>query len=259
LTTTFQSIGEPWIKDLFTLKDKIYYEMVHRLLRFGQKHIPYYFVRGMTGYMLENYKHKNLVGVEIGTQNGFNAKVMMLVLPISKLYCVDPYVDYVEDMDVYKKHNKVDISEFYTARNLLNQFDNRVVFYRDYSDKVYNRFDDDSLDFVYIDGNHSYEFVMNDILLYLPKVKSGGIIGGHDFGSKYGGVVQAVFDFTQKHDYNLFTGRDNDWWIIKNKLIVRFGEDKMIETIDKNEVNQKELIEKVNEIIRALNWLTNPL
>lgn len=41
--------------------------------------------------------------------------------------------------------------------------------------------EDRSLDFVYIDANHDYLSVMNDIDFWLPKVKMGGAIGGHDF------------------------------------------------------------------------------
>ena len=215
MTTTFQSIGEPWNKNLFDLKDKIYYELIHRLLRLGKRYVPHYFIRGMTGYILENYKHENLLGVEIGTQNGFNAKVMLLVLPMQKLYCIDPYEDYTEDMGGYRKKNIVGNNVFYDATRYLKSFGSRVLFYRNYSDAVYDKFDDDSLDFVYIDGNHSYDYVMKDITLYLPKVKPGGILGGHDYGSRYGGVVHAVNDYTREHNMDLYTGRDADWWIIK--------------------------------------------
>ncbi len=50
-------------------------------------------------------------------------------------------------------------------------------------------YEDNSLDFVFIDANHNYEFVKKDIEAWLPKIKKGGYIGGHDYG---GGVKQAV-------------------------------------------------------------------
>lgn len=56
--------------------------------------------------------------------------------------------------------------------------------------EVVNNFGDESLDFVFIDANHDYESVKNDILAWMPKIKNGGILAGHDyFGS---GVKQAV-------------------------------------------------------------------
>lgn len=217
MVTTFQTVGEPWNKELFGLKDKIYYELVHRLLRLGKRYVPNYFVRGMTGFLLENYKNSDgLVGVEVGTQNGFNARVMLSVLPVKCLFCVDPYEDYVEDMGRYQKCNVVGNSVFAGARSYLSGFGDRVVFFRDYSNVAVKNFDDGSLDFVYIDGNHSYDFVLEDIRLFLPKVRAGGVLGGHDFGSRYGGVVQAVFDFVSESGFELFTGRDADWWIIKD-------------------------------------------
>ena len=41
--------------------------------------------------------------------------------------------------------------------------------------------EDSSLDFVHIDGDHSYDFVMQDIILWGRKVRIGGIISGHDY------------------------------------------------------------------------------
>ncbi|GAH78866.1 unnamed protein product, partial [marine sediment metagenome] len=97
MTTTFQTVGEPVFKDKSSIKDKIFYEMVHRLLRLGRRYVPIYFVRGMTDYIYSHHSDKSLVGVEIGVQNGFNSKVMLMVLPIKMLYLIDPYEDYVED------------------------------------------------------------------------------------------------------------------------------------------------------------------
>ena len=51
---------------------------------------------------------------------------------------------------------------------------------------------DGSLDFVFIDADHSYASVVTDIALWLPKVKVGGWIGGHDYNPKWPGVVRAV-------------------------------------------------------------------
>jgi hypothetical protein len=51
---------------------------------------------------------------------------------------------------------------------------------------------DKSLDVVFIDANHSYESVRDDIEAWLPKVKMGGIIAGHDYTLNWPGVLQAV-------------------------------------------------------------------
>jgi len=76
----------------------------------------------------------------------------------------------------------------------------------------------EELDFVYIDGNHSYEFVKKDIQLYYQLIKADGVIGGHDFTGSFIGVVRAVVEFALKHRFKLektFFIRPPDWWIIK--------------------------------------------
>jgi hypothetical protein len=58
-----------------------------------------------------------------------------------------------------------------------------------------SRYEDKSLDFVFIDGSHIYEAVKADIEAWLPKVKVGGYLGGHDYGNQnepLNGVKQAV-------------------------------------------------------------------
>ena len=56
-----------------------------------------------------------------------------------------------------------------------------------------SQFEDKSLDFVFIDAGHSYEDVSADIKAWLPKVKPGGVLAGHDYSeSHWYGVVQAV-------------------------------------------------------------------
>lgn len=57
------------------------------------------------------------------------------------------------------------------------------------------QFKDKSVDFVFIDANHDYEYVKEDILAWLPKIKEGGIIAGHDYheiGDGFPGVYKAV-------------------------------------------------------------------
>jgi len=55
-----------------------------------------------------------------------------------------------------------------------------------------SNFKDRSIDFVFIDADHIYESVKRDILAWLPKIKQGGIIAGHDYCNEHPGVIQAV-------------------------------------------------------------------
>jgi len=78
--------------------------------------------------------------------------------------------------------------------NILKKINNNtnINFIRKQSKSAVNHFEDDSLDFVFIDAIHLYENVKEDIRIWLPKLKSGGILSGDDFLSEFPGVIQAV-------------------------------------------------------------------
>ena len=65
------------------------------------------------------------------------------------------------------------------------------------SDKAFEIFknSDEKFDFIYIDGNHTYEFVKRDIINALGLIKPGGILGGHDYKFKGSpGVIRALLE-----------------------------------------------------------------
>lgn len=69
----------------------------------------------------------------------------------------------------------------------------RTLFGGDSFDRAKD-FEDESIDFIFIDANHTYEYVSKDIACFLPKMKPGGIMAGHDFNGAHPGVVQAVIE-----------------------------------------------------------------
>ena len=60
------------------------------------------------------------------------------------------------------------------------------------STEIVKKYDDNSLDFVFIDADHKYESVRADILAWMPKVKKGGILAGHDYIDCHNGVIKSV-------------------------------------------------------------------
>ena len=83
--------------------------------------------------------------------------------------------------------------------NNTRYFDN-ITLYKDYSYNTVDKFQDGYFDFIYIDANHTYEDVKRDLELYLPKLKKGGLIGGHDYYVDWEGVVKAVNEVVGKPD-----------------------------------------------------------
>ena len=84
--------------------------------------------------------------------------------------------------EAFNNENKINWSEVKKEFKLnLRHFKNIIIHHKDFSHNVDDKFEDGTYDFVYIDADHSYESVKKDIELYLPKLKKGGIIGGHDY------------------------------------------------------------------------------
>jgi hypothetical protein len=171
---------------------------------------PNHYVRPVTSY-LNTLKLYDMVGVEIGTSYGENAKSMLTNLDIYKLYLVDPYMTY-SGYETAEPHATDDVM-FLKAKNNLEPFESKVVFIRKMSEDAVQDIPD-NVDFVYIDGNHAYEYVKKDIMLYFPKVRKGGVIGGHDFCASFPGVARAVLEFVDLNGLEL-QGLERDWWIQK--------------------------------------------
>ncbi len=94
---------------------------------------------------------------------------------------------------------------------------------KEFSTKASLSYKNNSIDFVFLDGNHLYKSVIADIEHWLPKIKIGGILSGHDFWNKehylyQEGVNKAV---TEKFKNDFVTTEDGCWYFIKkenNKL-----------------------------------------
>lgn len=151
----------------------------------------------------------DLVGVEIGVLDAENAYKIMTNLDIKKLYLIDPWCGY-GDMDGHGViGDNSDAQKCYEhAVKIMKEFGDKIIFIRAMSENAVKAIPN-NVDFVYIDGNHRYEYVKRDIELYYPKVKAGGMLAGHDFKSGEAGVQRAVEEFFGK-DYNT-PSKEWDW------------------------------------------------
>lgn len=95
-----------------------------------------------------------------------------------------------------------------------NKFKNRpdVKIIKDFSTNLKKYIKDDELDWAYIDGNHSYEYVLEDLEICKDLVKNGGFIlcddyhpkwesGGTHVGSGKGGPIKAITEFCLKYNF----------------------------------------------------------
>lgn len=128
---------------------------------------------------------KNLIIAEIGVAHGIHASEMLKYLNIKKLYLIDPFVKYKDTGVDY------DFSEAKPQKmDALMACRDKIEWIKKYSMEAVKDFEDEYFDFVYIDANHQYEYVLEDIKAWLPKVKKGGVLGGHDYDLD--GVKKAV-------------------------------------------------------------------
>jgi hypothetical protein len=161
------------------------------------------------------------VCAEIGVWKGeFSSRILELTSP-SMLHLIDPWEfqsDFSDRMyggTVAKNQEDMD-SIYSSVKRKFNSFDN-VILNRGKSEKILQQFPDQYFDWVYIDGNHFYEFVLNDLRLSLSKVKPTGFISGDDYnwGRKYGFPVRnAVNDFLHEN------ALDNKLEIIGSQFII---------------------------------------
>jgi len=164
--------------------------------------------RPMTLFLKDYMGDRALTGCEIGVARGVNAKSLCELLNIETLYLVDPYEPYQQDHRVSDYGDK-----FREAQQHLEAFQNIVRWLCHCSTEAIQWLPN-KLDFVYIDGNHQYQHVKQDLRLYYEKVRHGGVIGGDDFCGTWLGVVQAVLEFANEKELDL-QGQAHDFWFVK--------------------------------------------
>lgn len=115
--------------------------------------------------------------------------------------------------DLIDKHRKFESDDLFTMfwRNVEPVKQGITKIWAGDSIKVAQDFQDNSLDFVFIDANHEYEAVKLDIETWLPKVKVGGVLAGHDHSPDWPGVEKACMEKFGLWNY----GVKNTSWIYK--------------------------------------------
>ena len=148
--------------------------------------------------------------IEVGSWKGKSSAYMAVEIANSnkniEFYCVDTWEGSVEHQGMKELPKLYDI--FLENMKPVEQY---YFPLKISSLDASKKFKDNSLDFVFLDASHEYEDVKNDIEVWLPKVKSGGILAGHDYYNEgtdwFPGVKQAVNEILNKFDCS------EDCWI----------------------------------------------
>jgi hypothetical protein len=157
------------------------------------------------------------VAVEVGTHRGVFAESFRRVWQGQTLHCIDPwnvppgFEQQAAGLGDGSKGDRED--DYWTARKRLLYWTRKgqVEIHRAMSPEAAGMFSDESLDLVYIDADHSYSAVLADLEAWWPKLRSGGLIAGHDFlcpGEVAGGWGQftqrAVAEFSATNGVDTF-------------------------------------------------------
>ena len=171
-------------------------------------------------------------GAEVGVYKGYYSEVLCKQIPGLKLLCIDSW----------NSGRRIPAKE--AATQLLSSY-NAIIIQKNSVDAAKD-VEDGSLDFVFIDAGHTYKDVKEDIAVWTPKVRIGGIVSGHDYyelpdmirysnglqprapGADRTGLIRAVNEFIEANGYKLqLTDRDEKnpvqddiqpcWYFLKDK------------------------------------------
>jgi predicted O-methyltransferase YrrM len=98
------------------------------------------------------------------------------------------------------------------AIDVLKPFKEKIEFVYEDSSTFANSIEDESLDFIFIDGDHSYEGFTKDLSSYFPKVKKGGIVSGDDITLTT--ISKGLNDFFSENKPDIKTG-EKMWYMVK--------------------------------------------
>jgi hypothetical protein len=181
-------------------------------------------------------KYKLGRAVEIGTYEGEYASEILKIWK-GDLYLIDIWRK-INNAEYSDSCNRLDyINVMHTCCKNISGYEDRCHMIRTSSRNAVKLFNDESLDFIYLDANHKYEFVKADIKLWFSKLRKGGVFAGHDFikidwfadknfaedginkhiyfnnGNYAGqfGVNPAVQEFCKQNDYK-FNVTEDEWF-----------------------------------------------
>lgn len=174
--------------------------------------------RTALGFFLNRY---GLLGdaVEVGACRGQFAREVLSQWEGKSWTMIDPHE--AQDKEIYRETTEGnDWNEWKQHCLQLCEEDPRAKLITAYSPAAADQFKMASLDCCYIDGNHSYRAVMEDCDAWWPKVKMGGILGGHDHmtnteGGAWIEVDKAVQRWAREHGVAFYVTPCTSWWIHK--------------------------------------------
>lgn len=158
-----------------------------------------------------------LKGAEVGVFDGYFSEHLLKNIPQLELFAIDAWTPYKEYRD-HRRYSTMNAA-YEKAMERLLPLGGKII--RKFSLDAAKDFEDGSLDFVYIDANHDFDFVNADIEAWTPKVRIGGTVAGDDYyitENGRTGVIRAVDGYTRRNNYTLhITDWDTENEVVDNR------------------------------------------
>lgn len=180
-----------------TLKDHL-----KKLARKYRQHPPIRLKHHDRSYIVELCAQFGLTrGAEIGVAEGRFSEEFCKKIPDIKLFCIDTWAVGDDHMSINVGAEKAE-KRYQEAKKRLAPYNASLI--RTKSMDIVRDFEPETLDFVYIDACHDFDYVMQDIIEWSKRVKKGGIVAGHDYYKfTNSGVIEAVDAYIKCHRINL--------------------------------------------------------
>jgi hypothetical protein len=170
------------------------------------------------------------VAVEVGVWRGDYSRSIITKLVPETFHGIDPYEiyeGYTDKPSVIEFENQDSLDQLYDR--VCKTFEGfnkdlgstKTLLVRQMGANYALEFANNSVDFVYLDGDHQYESVKSEIEAWYPKIRVGGILAGHDYVERSHieefGVILAVDEFIKREGLQLNTTTEHfaTWWITK--------------------------------------------
>lgn len=159
-------------------------------------------------------------GAEIGVLWGGFARIILSQWKGMVYYAVDPWER--QSSDIYReKTDATDYEQCYRQVREMAKADKRIIMLRGLSVDMALALPNETLDWVFIDGNHAGRAVLDDMDWWYMKVKPGGVFGGHDYGDdtnypSFCEVKSAVDRWMREHAMDFVLDQHgSSWWSVK--------------------------------------------
>jgi len=167
--------------------------------------------------LIEKNDYSDYLEIGLGVGKTMSFLMQNISDPDFRFYGIDPYVAYSK---LHKKGLKFKQERFDSNKRVVENIfwsDGRGRFINEYAHEAAKKFKE-SVDIIFIDGNHTEEFVLQDMKDWYPKLREGGIFAGHDYypaGHHYHCVAKAVDQFAKEQDKKVYVEPDHVWYFKK--------------------------------------------